>query len=214
MDTYPSAFSSYSTPSPSTPYSATFFRQLTFGKAAELSLPTICPPQTISAWMFTHESPSDTDCMIHHNELIPDIADLRPILQEMESAYATGARGVAVSLVSNGQSTDSLYHFSKIRLFTHLNNNKSAVESGRALASHLASIPLLLPSKLDTFLDLPISLPIFGFHVTDFPLWKLSCLLGEEWLHEDVLNALAELLYFSLAANSPSGAPSTLVLPT
>ncbi|KAJ7718838.1 hypothetical protein B0H14DRAFT_2643171 [Mycena olivaceomarginata] len=35
MDTYPSAFSSYSTPSPSTPYSATFSRQLTFGKAAE-----------------------------------------------------------------------------------------------------------------------------------------------------------------------------------
>ncbi|KAJ7674380.1 hypothetical protein B0H14DRAFT_2423848 [Mycena olivaceomarginata] len=62
--------------------------------------------------------------------------------------------------------------------------------------------------------DLPISLPIFGFHITDFPLWKLSCLLGEEWLHDDVLNALAELLYFSLAANSPSGAPSTLVLPT
>ncbi|KAJ7865876.1 hypothetical protein B0H14DRAFT_2347761 [Mycena olivaceomarginata] len=31
---------------------------------------------------------------------------------------------------------------------------------------------------------------------------------------EDILNALAELLYFSLAVNSPSGTPSTLVLPT
>ncbi|KAF7359582.1 hypothetical protein MVEN_00681900 [Mycena venus] len=76
------------------------------------------------------------------------------------------------------------------------------------------SIPLLSSSNLDTFLDLPICAPIFGFYVTEFPLWKLSCLLGEEWLHEDILNALTELLYFSLAANSPSGAPSTLILPT
>ncbi|KAJ7744717.1 hypothetical protein B0H14DRAFT_3606912 [Mycena olivaceomarginata] len=92
----------------------------------------------------------------------------------MENAYTTGARAVAVSLVSNGQSTDSLYHFSKIRLFGHLNNNKSAIESGRALASHLMSIPLLPPSNLDTLLDLPICSPIFGFRVTGFPLWNLT----------------------------------------
>ncbi|KAF8170017.1 hypothetical protein K438DRAFT_1614353, partial [Mycena galopus ATCC 62051] len=214
MDSHLSPFLSYSTPNPSTPYSATFFRQLTFEEAAKLCFPIICPPKTISAWTFTHELPADAHCTIQPDELIPNIADLRPILQEMENAYTTGARAVAVSLVSNGQSTDSLYHFSKIRLFGHLNNNKSAVESGRALASHLMSIPLLPPSNLDAFLDLPICSPIFGFRVTEFPLWNLSCLLREEWLPEDVLNALAELLYFSLAVNSPSETPSTLVLPT
>ncbi|KAF7344160.1 SF3b1 domain-containing protein [Mycena venus] len=214
MDTHPSPFLLYSTPKPSTPYSATFFRELTFRGAAELTFPRISPPKTISAWTFTDECPTDGQYVIQPNELIPNIADLIPILRDMENAYSTGARAVAISLVSNGQFTDSLYHFSKIRLLCHLNNNKSAVESGRALASHLMSIPLLSSSNLDTFLDLPICAPIFGFHVTEFPLWKLSCLLGEEWLHEDILNALAELLYFSLAANSPSGAPSTLILPT
>jgi hypothetical protein len=56
--------------------------------------------------------------------------------------------------------------------------------------------------------------PIFGFYVADFPLWKLGCLLNEDWLHEDVVNALAELLYFTEAAKSTSGTPSTLILPT
>jgi hypothetical protein len=67
---------------------------------------------------------------------------------------------------------------------------------------------------LDAFFNLPIRKLVCRFCVTDFPLWKLSCLLCEEWLHEDVLNALAELLYFSQAAVSTSEIPTTLILPT
>src|SRR6266436_2676306 len=47
-----------------------------------------------------------------------------------------------------------------------------------------------------------ITSPIAGFHVTEFPLWKLGCLLDEDWLEEDVLNAMAELLYFRIAAEA------------
>jgi hypothetical protein len=47
-----------------------------------------------------------------------------------------------------------------------------------------------------------IKAPIAGFHVTEFPLWKLGCLLNEEWLEEDILNAMAELLYFRTAASA------------
>ena len=38
--------------------------------------------------------------------------------------------------------------------------------------------------------------------MTKFPLWKLSCLLDEDWLEEDVLNAMAEHLYFRIAAEA------------
>jgi len=47
-----------------------------------------------------------------------------------------------------------------------------------------------------------ITFPIAGFHVTEFLLWKLGCLLDEDWLEEDVLNAMAELLYFRIAAEA------------
>ncbi|KAJ7784916.1 hypothetical protein DFH07DRAFT_975253 [Mycena maculata] len=59
-----------------------------------------------------------------------------------------------------------------------------------------------------------LPIPIFGFCVADLPLWKLSCLLGEQWLHEDVLDAIEELLYFSQVTCSPSGTLSTLILPS
>ncbi|KAJ7436961.1 hypothetical protein B0H11DRAFT_2362533, partial [Mycena galericulata] len=207
-------FIAYSTPDPSAPYSATYFTGLTFTEASTLVFPTIYESESISAWTFTDETPADHESRVEPGEGVPNIKDLIPILREMEHAFSDGARSVAVTLRVAGKYIDALYHFSKLRLFTHINNNENAVQSASALVSHLASIPLVSPAILDHFLGLPIRSPIFGFCVTDFPLWKLSCLLGEEWLHDDVLNALGELLYFSQATRSPSGTPSTLILPT
>ncbi|KAJ7205782.1 hypothetical protein GGX14DRAFT_397480 [Mycena pura] len=202
----PSAFDTYSTPHPSTRYSATYFGEITFKQATTLTFPVIYEPDSIAAWTFTDEIPTDAETKLQPGEGVPDIADLASILREMEQAFSEGTRSVTVTIRVSGKPI--------IRLFRNLNNNKIAVHSARALAIHLSSIPLVSPVLLDRFLDLPICRPIFGFCVTDFPLWKLSCLLREEWLHEDVLNALAELLYFSQAANSTSDAPSTLILPT
>lgn len=58
-------------------------------------------------------------------------------------------------------------------------------------------------------------MPICGFQVSDFPLWKLGDLLDETWVEEDVMNALAELLYYQRAALiTYPVSPTHLYLPT
>lgn len=64
------------------------------------------------------------------------------------------------------------------------------------------------------FLSLSITQHIRGFHITEFPLWKLGCLLDENWVEEDVLNGMAELLYFRLASASKCSCSDFLFLPT
>ncbi|KAJ7208123.1 hypothetical protein B0H12DRAFT_972187, partial [Mycena haematopus] len=209
-----SAFTAYSTPDPATQYSAAYFRELTFKQATLLTFPTIYEPGSVSAWTFTGELTSEAESRLLRGEGVPDIVDVIPILRDMESAFSEGARSVAISFSVEGKRIDRRVHLSKIRLFHNVNNNKIAVESARSLVSHLRSLPILPPTVLESFLNLAVRCPIFGFCVTDFPMFKLSCLLGEEWLHEDILNALAELMYFTQAAISPSEYPSTLILPT
>ena len=69
---------------------------------------------------------------------------------------------------------------------------------------------------LEQFSHLTIASPIHGFYSTKFPLWKLGYFLEEEWLQDEVLDGLAELLYFKTAAtNVPLGVPpSFLYFPT
>lgn len=47
-----------------------------------------------------------------------------------------------------------------------------------------------------------LSTPISGFQVTTFPLSQLGCLCSENYIEEDVVNALSELLYFRLAVKT------------
>jgi hypothetical protein len=54
-------------------------------------------------------------------EGIPDLDDLRPILQQMEQAFSEGTRSVAVSLVLAGKHIEKLYHLSKVGTFHYLN---------------------------------------------------------------------------------------------
>lgn len=56
--------------------------------------------------------------------------------------------------------------------------------------------------------------PYQGFYIADFPLWKLHCLLDENYLEEDVLNAISELLYFRRAVVSTEPHPTFLFMPT
>ncbi|KAF8161944.1 hypothetical protein K438DRAFT_1776222 [Mycena galopus ATCC 62051] len=181
-----SDFTNYSSPYPSTLYSATYFSELTFNQAAELDFPTIYRPNTILAWTFTDDIPTAVDSTVQLDEGIPNSADLLPIQQEMENKYSESARSVAVKLRVAGQAVTRVYHFSKIRLFVHLNNNKMAVESARALVAHLCTADIVPLSELE----------------------------DEEWVHNDVLNALAEILYFRQAVLADTSLPSTLILPT
>jgi hypothetical protein len=105
----PSDFKNFSSPYPSTPYSATYFGEITFKQAAERGFPTIYFPNAISAWKFTDEIPTDADSTVQLNEGIPHINDILPIQRDMEQKYYEGARSVAVTLrVAGGRSLSSI----------------------------------------------------------------------------------------------------------
>ncbi|KAJ7252653.1 hypothetical protein C8J57DRAFT_1519965 [Mycena rebaudengoi] len=122
------------------------------------------------------------------------MADLVPISKEMEAAYSAGSRSVAVTFTVDEKRSEQLYHFSKIRLFIHINNYQVAVQSTHDLVHHLSTSSIVSSGFFSAFITLPILSAIRGLRGSTFPLWKLSCLLREEWLHDDVLNALAELI--------------------
>ncbi|KAJ7763798.1 hypothetical protein B0H16DRAFT_1718439 [Mycena metata] len=176
-----SSFQLYSTPHPSTQYSATFFGTLSFRTASGIQYPRIHPPKSLYAWTYSKEVPTEGVQTVEAGDFVPHLDDLSPIIKGMESAFGNGARSVAATFTAAGRTQYRLYSFSK---------------------------------TLDRFLSQCIHAKIFGFHVTDFPLWKLGCLLGEELLHEGALNALTELLFFSTAAVSHDVDPTTIILPT
>ncbi|KAJ7234080.1 hypothetical protein C8J57DRAFT_1015711, partial [Mycena rebaudengoi] len=208
-------FALYTSPPKTAKYSATWFKQLTFSNATDIIYPAAHKSHAISQWTFSPDIPSgQAATVIAVNEAVPSMEDLAPILQGMESAYSTGSRSVAVTLTVAGESSSHLYHFSKIRMFNHINNNRIPVESAADLIHHFSTTSIIPPALILALENLPIQSRIRGLRSTDFPLWKLSCLLREEWLHEDVLNALAELMYFSHAAGSLEQNPDTLMLPT
>lgn len=67
---------------------------------------------------------------------------------------------------------------------------------------------------MEHFENQTITAAILGFHGTSFPLWKLGSLLGDQWVHEDVLNGLSELLYFRTAVSGLDDTIRFIYLPT
>lgn len=102
----------------------------------------------------------------------------------------------------------------QLRLFREINNHQEHVAAAVALITHLSTGLRLHDNFISRFKLFKITEPICGFHVTDFPLWKLANLLDENWLEEDVVNALSELLYLRLAATSIKPVPSFVYLST
>lgn len=102
--------------------------------------------------------------------------------------------------------------FIQIRLFININNFCKAVDYSQRVLRHMRSNPAFSLSLVKRIEGLAITSRITGFSVSDYPLWALGCLLDENWLEEDVLNSLLELLYFQLAAESVN--PPVIILPT
>ena len=102
----------------------------------------------------------------------------------------------------------------QIHLCIIINNFRMPVRYSAQLYVHLATrklIPLQFFEQLGhTFITAPIS----GFHVSSYPLWKLGYFLDENWLEEDILNTLAEMLYFQTAAVDTGPIPRFVYLPT
>lgn len=88
----------------------------------------------------------------------------------------------------------------QLQLIKLINNHGDAISKASRLSYHITSYLGLAPDVTEVFDNEPFKSPVAGFHVTDFPLWKLGCFLDEEWLEEDILNAMSELLYFRHSA--------------
>ncbi|KAF9539206.1 hypothetical protein CPC08DRAFT_824576 [Agrocybe pediades] len=206
-------FKEYCHPQASAAYSVEQFASITFEQTINLQFPRILDPGSIASWIFSSESPSST--LILPQESVPSIKDIQPIIGALEDEFRNGTHSVYLTSSENSVQKTSLFHFSKIRLFVNVNNQLERFQRAKGVAHAVVENNLLPPQLLLRFLHFRISTRISGIKVSSFPLAELGCLLHEEWIEEDIANALLELQYFRLAATTPS--PSTapyILLPT
>ncbi|KAJ3911610.1 hypothetical protein F5877DRAFT_85747, partial [Lentinula edodes] len=209
----------YCNPAHHAAFSNDFFHELTFARALEVSIPAIAPEGCLLGWIFDVGIPSTKAAtVIIPGKIIPHLNDLLPIIRAMESAYVEGKRSVQMHMRVSGQESVRSYHFSKIRLFISVSNNAPSVSAAHRLVDAL-SVPstfTLSTELLSRFMHEKLQHQIRGFTAT-CSLWNLVCLLDEEWLYDDILNCLSELLYFRLAASTKSESsevPSFMFLST
>ncbi|KAK6974439.1 hypothetical protein R3P38DRAFT_2811996 [Favolaschia claudopus] len=208
------SFIEYATPVATPKYSPQYFASLTFLRVQELDYPKIATSSIVKSWSFTDNIPSTAlGTVIQPGELVPFLDDVLPISREMAAAFAAGSRAVRVRLSIEGHEREVELHFSKIRVYVAINNHSRAIAAARELYLHIVTTSLLSRVDILFFSELRIFDSISGFDITSFPLWKLSCLLGETWLEEDVLNALLELQYLQETSASIHD-PSIVILPT
>lgn len=228
-----SGFDSYSSPAADTAYSPQFFQELTFQQATGINYPMIAPSGAIRGWVFSNQIPTTAEAVfVMPNEVVPHLDDLLPILREAREVYSSSRRrAVHISVTLDGKHTDNIYHFSKVcnvglhtitvfiidgllqlQLIKLINNNRDAVAKACRISHRMTTDLGLSHTIIDRFENQCLKSPIAGFYCTDFPLWKLGCLLDEEWIEEDVLNGMSELLYFRIAATTE--AITFLYLPT
>ena len=83
------------------------------------------------------------------------------------------------------------------------------------LVHHISQAEFDLPHDvLVDFLNTRIFGKAQGFYVAEFPLWQLGCLLQENWLEEDILSCMAELLYFQVSVTTADTSQVFLYPPT
>ncbi|KAJ3516162.1 hypothetical protein NLJ89_g1290 [Agrocybe chaxingu] len=158
--------------------------------------------------------------VISPGEVVPSYGDLLPITAEMEDAYKKGMNSALITFQHDGEEYEFMYHFSKINLIREISNHQPAVQAYRHLLTHLQSRQFSLGPALEAFQNSSCTSRIQGFNIADFEMSKLECLLGENWLEEDVFNALLELAYFRQATKAIPASPiadptpSNLILPT
>lgn len=100
-------------------------------------------------------------------------------------------------------------------LCTSVHNHWELVQSARQLVNRVLASNIFPVDVVDHLLHNTCPLDsINGFMISKFPIWKLGSLLGENYIEEDVMNCLSELLYFSHAASNLHGESRFFFLPT
>ncbi|PBK75370.1 hypothetical protein ARMSODRAFT_876387, partial [Armillaria solidipes] len=189
---------------------------LTFEQAQDLSLPRLAPLSSISFWEFSPNVPlSATSTLVSSNDTIFCMDDLRPVIEALQLAFLQGMWSITITAFLDNHHQMFHYHFQKICLSMHINTYYHHIQHAQDLMCHIHDSPdrCILPDDVySRCIALQIYKAIAGFHVTDFPLWKLADLLEECWVEEDVMNAAAELVYFQLSVHLTSR--NFLFLPT
>lgn len=112
-----STFWTYTTPSAAAAYSSQFFHGLTFNQIVGRTYPSFLPPNTVTTWMFTDEIPMTArSTVILFDDIIPDLADLNPIMHSLEDEYNNGRRSVILVFhdLYSDVTTEYLCHFLKV----------------------------------------------------------------------------------------------------
>lgn len=106
---------SYTTPKPSTQYSAEFYKDITFSSAKSLQYPDIAPKSSVTKWAFDYTVPETrSDIEVSPVETIPHIDDIQPMCSGMESAFHNGHRSVVLAMSLDGKEKCYRYHMSKV----------------------------------------------------------------------------------------------------
>ncbi|KAG6815837.1 hypothetical protein H0H93_008927 [Arthromyces matolae] len=211
-------FRAYSTPLSHLAYTDEYFNTKTIFEAVGLldAYPIILPVGSVTSVEFTPDlSLSASATVIMPREVLPHIQDLQPVTRFAEEQYTrNGMRSIKVHFVDGGCTYERVYHMAKLNLIRNICNNGRALHGFSSLLEHLQTIQSPLQQSFGNML---FTSRIQGFFVTTFPLYQLDCLLNENWLQEDVFNALVEMAYFRRAYRYQSSLnvpPNTLLLPT
>ncbi|RDX40188.1 hypothetical protein OH76DRAFT_1490493 [Lentinus brumalis] len=216
----PPAYTVYSTPAPTAPFSESYFQTLSFRDAEQVQYPAVLPAGSVVYFEFTKSefTSEDSDAvLVQPDEFVPSWEDLAPVMRVLEDQYKEGMRSIIMTLRQQDavpSHRTAIYGFSKLRLFVHINNFRNAVQSSAALLRCLPGIHV--PGEIIDFVSAsPILSPLSGFVSAARPLWTISDLLGEAWIEEDIINLAAELFYFQQALRTfPLSEPTFLFLPT
>lgn len=99
------------------PYSAQWFKTLTFDSAAELSMPVILERGSARVVRFSPEEPTgQAGTTITANEDIPSYYDIKIDQQHLLEEFTQGSRSVVVELIFGTDTEERVYHFAKVSL--------------------------------------------------------------------------------------------------
>lgn len=105
----------------------------------------------------------------------------------------------------------------QIRGFIDINSARRAIAAAAKLLRRARDLHLP-PMVLKGLESRQIYELVSGLQSAVLPLWKLDCLLDEAWLEEDAMDAIAEIAYFRIGAQTMADLramePSFLYLPT
>lgn len=89
-----------------------YFRALTFRSISSTHLPPIASKGSLQNWVHIQDCPPDWT--IEENDVLPNVDDMREMLNEMEREYAAGKRGVVFRIRQGGRNVDVIASYGKV----------------------------------------------------------------------------------------------------